>query len=524
MASRAVAAIARQYRWRGAVNLRGRGCTMAGILAIGAVVTGCLWDPNPASASGSQSTTESSVQRMVDSIAAVMEDIRGAGFDRRVCGRLLTDAEWSEYQTGIFDSSWQGTYFEDYSVELFQLGFTRDSTFDFAQEYQEVYGSGVAGFYVPGSDSLYVVGYDQDLSQDQRDNLHSIVAHELVHALQDQHLHAFDSTIESSVHCSWLETDFDLAHQHVVEGDAEFCRVLFIYGHQLRISPASQYARAYFSDVRSDYLDVASQDSFPQPFFLNYVVYSPYINGPYRVGNIYQAGGNSWSGVDDLFSRTNLTMAEIITGEQVTPRCFPTAQLRDALRASSSLYWDDDNLGALLIIALLAPRLSAQEAADALGWAGDYLLYVRHARDSLGSMVWAFSFTDKTSADRFYALLGDHVVQRFDTAAPACSLAGEEWSSDSLYFVQTYEGSSLQTQLVQSDDEVYWLENAGGQWADMVDILVSSRNQPLAKAPAARPRAPTKVPHTPRGPSLPLLLPKLKEAERLIGRNLPTKG
>ncbi len=477
------------------------------VVATTLAVTGCLFDrsnpsgpapQHPGDTTSNDSVSTPEIQLVIDSIAAALETIRGLQFLRPVYGRVLSHAEWSAHVSELFDSSWIGSYGTDFSVELYHLGFVRDSTFDYFEEYSGAYEQGVAGFYMPGTDSLYAIGYNDMVSRSELEFFYFVVSHELTHALQDQHFGIFGDNVESDIHDSWAQSDFQYAFQHIYEGDAELASLVYYFGTVKNVADPFDSVCSFVSALREELFNlpaVTYNGFIDQPFFINFISYSPYVTGTYFVGQSQRAAG--WSSINDMYSGRSFTMAQVITGEPVTMRAFPVQELRDILDAGSYSYWDDDNYGALLLTALLARQMTAADAAEAFGWRGDYLLYLKDSGERFGRFVWAFSLASKEKAQRFIEILDEHVQARLDTGLTLYSTTNEQWAGDPLYHLTTHEGPNLHTALAAYENEVYWLENVGFLQDTVINVLINSRGQQLAKAPA-RHAMRKKVMHLPR--------------------------
>jgi hypothetical protein len=472
----------------------GSSILLAAALASAAIITGgCLFNRNPASGPGSGTSMSSTVmlQELIDSVMTAVEEIRDLEFKREVAGKALSKKEWAEYVDRIFSSDVQDYYGNNFDTELYQLGFVDNRGFSYTDEYRYSYEQSVAGFYVAGTDSFYAVGYDSiPASGWRRENLAFIISHELTHALQDQHFDAFNDSISSSIHTSWAQTDFYSAFQHVYEGDAELSCMLYYFGYQEAVLEPVATTLQFFSNLKQKHLDIQAviiDSLFEEPFFISYTSYSPYNIGADYVGNYYKQAGN-WSTINELFKRRDFTMAEIITGNAVSVKRFPAEQLRSILNLQQSDYWDDDNLGALWLIALCANEISTADAGRALGWQGDHLLYAKQNADSLGSFVWVMAFADSASALRMHGILDKHVQSRFGAAGLLYSTSSIEWAPDSSYLTFNYEKPDLKTQLVLHKNEIYWLENVGSLADSIVGVCVSPPAPPLAKAAYPYPR------------------------------------
>jgi|GEM_PF-215156 len=132
------------------------------------------------------------------------------------------------------------------------------------------------GYYDPGPDRIVLVSDDQgEVGVDE-----PTLAHELVHALQDQHfdLQAFDAN----------RTDPALAESGLIEGDAS----LVEHHYETRCGDG-----AWSSECLDATPDAAGDSGHVG---LELLFFQPYNDGPRYAQRIYQAEG--WSGLDERYA------------------------------------------------------------------------------------------------------------------------------------------------------------------------------------------------------------------------------
>lgn len=219
-----------------------------------------------------------SLQARVDSIAQKITLVRGHAFSRKVqaswVSRSLLPSLIDSLNRTDTSSTSSGITFGELA---YGLGYTRSpSSYDSAQE--SFTGSAVAGFYVSGSDRLWVVA-DASIA-----DMESTIAHELVHALQDQ---TFDLSLART---STLDGDY--AQLMTIEGDAEYTQMLYN-----RNDPSIEAI-----DARNDFLSMDELASllpgyYPDlPLVTTLPGFLPYYWGPKFVHELRRSGG--WPLVD----------------------------------------------------------------------------------------------------------------------------------------------------------------------------------------------------------------------------------
>jgi len=234
---------------------------------------------------------------------------------------------------------------------------------------REVYASlrdGAAGMYEPFDQTMYV---SRDLSPS---TLATTVAHESVHALQDQHfdLRAFQGYLRG-------QTDTMVARSCLVEGDATEAT-----GETSPLSATDYIARE---------------------------IIAPYAHGSAFVRALRAKGG--WAEVDRAW-KTPLTTEHIlhpdkwIAGERAEIVPAPTFAALDGFRDPFV-----DVKGELSLRLVLDSFLGEARAAEgATGWAGDAALLVRDG--SRVALAWRIRWDDDAAAARGFAVLGEAFARR----------------------------------------------------------------------------------------------------------------
>jgi hypothetical protein len=228
---------------------------------------------------------------------------------------------------------------------------------DLLHETNTLQGSDVLAFYDQDAKRIRIRG--EHLTVDTRVTL----AHELTHALQDQH---FDLTK--------LDKDAERDHGEtaltaLVEGDAE--RVEHAYVDTLSAADRRAYDTAQDADTSS-----AQQDASDVPGILVALQQTPYTLGETMVATIKALHGAA--GIDDAFRdppRTELDVHAPILGD--THRDAPHVAT-PAARAGERRDGEPDVFGAVGLYLTLASRLPPVDALHvADGWAGDSMVELR---------------------------------------------------------------------------------------------------------------------------------------------------
>ena len=349
----------------------------------------------------SSDPTPKDLRVRIDSIARRVEDLRGQKFRQPVQGRYLERAELLHiYDSVSFeendpsDSAWDRM--------LWSLGFV-DSLGALDNASDSVDQASILAFYSRGV--LWVV---EDV-RDSSDELDVTIAHELVHALQDQR---WDM---AKLYRDHRGLDGRLSLQYLLEGEARLVETL--YSHKLKDSLAAlalfpQLALEHFRDSlrRGDGLD---------PELVTLPTYHPYEQGARALAWRWAHGG--WGAVDDWFRKVPATTCflhpEAACPGSVELDLEPMASmpagwrpLRDGtvgehyLDILFSLWRSSDQWippGSLQAESVLKePWLDPGPDGAVEGWQSDKF---RIWRDDTGNlaMAWRTCWRDTVSAERF---------------------------------------------------------------------------------------------------------------------------
>ena len=321
---------------------------------------------------------------VVDRTMARVELLRGLEFVESVDLRVVSRSEFRADERFGGDSPAHGRLRAQVHEATFLLG--EDESVPAA--YDQLYGDRVAGYYDATADEIVVVA-----DADRLDT--RTLAHELVHALQDQHFgaHPTDSR------------DARAAVTGLREGDARYVDTLYVERCETEWSclPAPD-------DGAGDY----DRELFA-------MLYQPYADGAQFVHELRQRGG--WDAVDAAYADPPTT-----TEQTIHPAAYPdeTAVSVDVTDRSGDEWQpvvgaDNETLGELgAYVTLLAsgavdaedhatadgpysPRNYSHPASD--GWAGD--TFVPYTDGDRAGYVWKLRWDSPADARAFAAAYRD---------------------------------------------------------------------------------------------------------------------
>lgn len=301
-------------------------------------------------------------QQMVDRVLRETSALRGLSIKRSVPGVVETRAQVEAMLRGKMKSELTSNQIAATQILLRQLGLV-PAKFQLQSAYIALMGEQIAGYY----DAKTKVFTTTD--RVSSGELETVMAHELTHALQDQH---FDlSRLEK-----WPEHDSDarLAMSALVEGDATLVMSRYMASNPLR------FLGVLASSLRSQ---GASQGFTKAPRILRESLTFPYLQGLDFTTRLYRRGG--WQAVSSAFGHLPQSSEQILHFEKYLAGEAPQkVELRDLSRAPSRALgrgWtllDHDVNGEIGLFLTLAEPLGDDDAARAAvaGWAGDrYSVY-----------------------------------------------------------------------------------------------------------------------------------------------------
>jgi len=299
--------------------------------------------PATTSTAGSLDQAVNEIDERIDELIIEAQQIRDLEFLEPVNVILLSDADYQARFSTIIEEELAEEDVAAINALLRVLGII-GPTDDYRQLIDTLLSSGTGGFYDPETEELVVrlVGDEFGVYAE------SVVIHELVHALQDQHFPLLDNED--------LEGDDSYVASAIIEGDALLREVTYVQSLSVRDQAA------YFSEV-SD-IDLSALDTLP--FYITESFQAAYLDGFF----FHQEIG--LDKIDGQFtdvpesSEQLLNTDSYIRDEQPVPVDLPEFEL------AGYEVWFDATAGQKDIEILLTDAVGAGGAAEAAaGWGGD---------------------------------------------------------------------------------------------------------------------------------------------------------
>jgi tetratricopeptide (TPR) repeat protein len=274
----------------------------------------------------------------------------------------------------------------------------------------------VAGFYDSDEKHFYVLEDQEQTALEQM-----TVAHEYVHALQDQH---FDlEELDSKA----LDGDGRRAFDALVEGDAVLAMVLYGDEHVEYVDLLQAMCSA--GGLGSEALEAS-------PAFIREMELFPYDRGVEFVLALFQSGG--WEAVNQAYDNPPQSTEQVLHPERYREEDEPQEVSLPDLAEELGGDWRTldcevmGELGLRLVLAQHVAPAAAMLAAE--GWAGDRYALLQKGADGPLVLVMRTVWDDRDEADQFWALYDLYARHRAGYTEDVTELVGKVstrwWQSD----------------------------------------------------------------------------------------------
>ncbi|HVF92241.1 MAG TPA: DUF6782 family putative metallopeptidase [Blastocatellia bacterium] len=265
----------------------------------------------------------------------------------------------------------------------------------------------VAGFYEPKTQEFFLAAWIPIAEQK------TVIAHELTHALQDQHfnLRRFEKWPKG-------DSDAELAAHALIEGDATVTMILYDYDQnkgQMSLPGTDSSA-----DDDSKYPVLAKA-----PAVLRESLQFPYINGAIFVQEVLK--NRSWTGLNSSYDKLPASTEQIMHPEKFLqgegPVRVETGSLLPALGGDWKLLDSDVNgeFGFQIMLSEFISKGDSRRASE--GWGGDR--YATYQEKTGAVMIAQYSTWDTArDAEEFFKAYCERTEKRYRSARTAPPEAG----------------------------------------------------------------------------------------------------
>jgi hypothetical protein len=286
----------------------------------------------------------------------------------------------------------------------------------------------VAGYYDPKTQEFYLADWI-DI-----DGQKPVMAHELTHALQDQHfdLRRFEDWPKH-------DSDAEMAAHALVEGDASFLMMQYVARDPLR---QLAFLKSMMSGGAS-----ASEQIEQAPRVLREQMLFPYLQGMTWVMQVYKQGG--WEAVSNAYKNLPKSSEQILHGEKYAAGEAPQkVSVRD-VSATLGRGWrmaDNDVQGEWGCYMLLDEFLQSVDVSKraAAGWGGDRYALFAGPRKADAVVVLKTVWDTEADAREFYDAYVRRTSKRYGVEAAEVAPADRQvWKTAEGAVVVERQGAAV---------------------------------------------------------------------------------
>jgi hypothetical protein len=281
----------------------------------------------------------------------------------------------------------------------------------------------VAGYYRPKTKNLYLADW---LSLDEQ---RTVMVHELVHALQDQHfnLERFEDTPDG-------QSDKDLAIHALIEGEATAVMLNYLLKPQKLDITALRIPLTTIFDQLQKTDDQRAEVLNSSPAAIRESLLFPYTYGAGFIQHVLQR--SSWQQVSSAYSAPPDSTEQILHPEKFLRRDYPVtielARLEEPLDKTVVRRTFDTNgeFGYLIILAEYLDKETARSAAE--GWDGDQ--FALYENPTTGNLLLAHLsiWDDESEAKEFAEVYAQRTARRYKEAKeiPSDTPGAQMWQTE----------------------------------------------------------------------------------------------
>lgn len=285
----------------------------------------------------------------------------------------------------------------------------------------------VAGYYDPKAQQFYLADWIE------LDGQKPVMAHELTHALQDQHfnLKRFEKWPKG-------DSDAELAAHALIEGDATLAMTLYMAKNPL-------IALAF---IRSLGTQQAASEQFNQaPRALKESLLFPYEQGSAWATQLYNRGG--WESVSQAFNKLPQSTEQILHAEKYFAYEAPAKLRLPEFKSVLGPNWrkiDYDVNGEwgyyLILDEFLNNETESKRAAS--GWGGDRFALYEMERSGEYFVAQLTAWDSPLDAKEFFDAYAKRIPKRYPDAVPSRSASERvEWKTSTGDVAMELRGSSV---------------------------------------------------------------------------------
>lgn len=255
----------------------------------------------------------------------------------------------------------------------------------------------VMGYYDPKTQFFYLADWVN------LDEMQPVMAHELTHALQDQHFN-----LNRFEHWPHGDSDAELAAHALIEGDAMLTMTYYVARDQRRIAAMMKSAQAGTSE-EIDHAPRALRES----------LLFPYVQGLQWTQQLYRHGG--WAQVSQAFTDLPQSTEQVLHADKYFAHEAPIKVSLPDLTNAVGKGWrriDEDTNGEWGIYQMLAEYVQPTSTAEraAAGWGGDRYAVYQQQTDGPVCIAQATVWDTEQDAQEFFDAYAKRTESRYKGA------------------------------------------------------------------------------------------------------------
>jgi hypothetical protein len=355
--------------------------------------------PAPGAATPSAGTSNPEFLATADEVVKEMSQITGWGIKTPLKKSIRSRADIHAYILKQMDDEKDAKerYASARSAEAFGLipkGFNLDAFL------VDLLTEQIAGLYDPKAHEFYIA--DWIPADEQR----MVMAHELTHALEDQH---FD--IEPWVHAARPNDDAEMARESVLEGSAMAAMLEYeLKGKGLKLRDLPEFDPSVFV---GDLAETPVLKKAP-PFIKDSLMF-PYFSGLTFSMSVLKSGG--WPEFTSVFARPPANTQQILHPEMYFANRAPTPLKVELPAAAPGENWtllEENSLGELGWKEVLKQFLDEEHAKEtAAGWDGDEYASFEQKNTRHLMLFARIRLADIVAASRFFTEYADALEKKY---------------------------------------------------------------------------------------------------------------
>jgi hypothetical protein len=359
-----------------------------------------------------QTEADQKVLDKADEIEERVAAIRGLAFKRPVEKSIYSKDQLEEFLLANLDEELPDEKAEGWEMSLKIFGLIPQDM-NVKETLVSFLVSQVGGFYDPDKKCLNCLSTKIEFLA------HIVMAHEILHSLQDQYvdLEGYYADVE-------FNDDILGARQSVIEGEAQHLTTLYSRAHAFEM--AADMAEVKPGDMGMFALEQFAALQGAPPYFTEVMTF-PYLGGEKFIKAGLEEGG--WAIVNALYKAPPHSTEQIIHpekffGERDEPVKIVLPDLGPVLgEGYENIY--ENTMGELqtsILIKLTADPIRAMRASA--GWDGDTYAVFRDKESGRALMVWALTFDSAKDAAEFFEAESKGLRKKYEARAGGEDAAG----------------------------------------------------------------------------------------------------